>query len=222
VLKPGRESLWNSTRKVRGQKRSIGKTVCGICGILGNDEVDRVESMVLNMHHRGPDDSGVHREPGIALGMARLAIIDLSPKAHQPMGNAESTVWIVYNGETYNFQEERQALINKGYSFKSTSDTEVVLKMYEEYGDDFLLRIRGMFALAIYDKRRGPGKERLLLARDQLGIKPLLYAKAGSTFLFASELKAILTHKEYHKEPDYIAIHHYLIPLFRILLKFII
>jgi len=160
--------------------------MCGICGTFGENQQRSIERMVSAMRHRGPDDSGILREDGIALGMTRLAIIDLTPNAHQPMSNPEGNVWIVYNGETYNFLEEREILRKKGYPFKSASDTEVVLRMYEAYGDDFVLRMRGMFALAIYDKRRGPGKDRLLLARDHLGIKPLLYARVGSAFLFAS------------------------------------
>jgi asparagine synthase (glutamine-hydrolysing) len=124
--------------------------------------------------------------------MTRLAIIDLSDAAHQPMSNNDQTVWIVYNGEVYNFQDERRDLEARGYKFVSSSDTEVVLRLYEHYGDNFLLRLRGMFALAIYDKRRGSKRERLLLARDQLGIKPLLFARAGERLIFASELKALL------------------------------
>jgi asparagine synthase (glutamine-hydrolysing) len=166
--------------------------MCGICGVLGDSNRSVIEAMVLAMHHRGPDDSGIFQENGIALGMARLAIIDITPKGHQPMSNADGSVWIVYNGETYNFREERNILLKKRHSFNSTSDTEVVLRMYEEYGDDFLLRMRGMFALAIYDKRRGSGKERLLLARDHFGIKPLLYASVGSVFVFSSEMKPML------------------------------
>jgi len=176
--------------------------MCGICGVLGSSSRSSIEAMVSAMYHRGPDDSGIFQEDGIALGMARLAIIDITSKAHQPMSNANGSTWIVYNGETYNFREEREILIKKGYSFKSTSDTEVVLKMYEEYGDDFLLRMRGMFALAIYDKRRGSGKERLLLARDHLGIKPLLYARVGSKFLFSSEMKSMLASGLIEKEFD--------------------
>ncbi len=166
--------------------------MCGICGIIGNYDRQQIEAMVLTMHHRGPDDSGTFQETGIALGMTRLAIIDPTPNAHQPMCNPEGTIWIVYNGETYNFREERHLLRKKGYSFHSTSDTEVVLRMYEEYGDEFLLRMRGIFAFVIYDKRNGPGKERLLLARDHLGIKPLLYARVGSNFIFSSEMKSML------------------------------
>jgi asparagine synthase (glutamine-hydrolysing) len=165
-----------------------------------------VGPMVAAMRHRGPDDSGIVESGNVRLGMSRLSIIDLSPNAHQPMCNPEGTIWIVYNGETYNFKEEREILIRKGYSFKSASDAEVVLKMYETYGDDFLLRMRGMFALAILDKRRGAGRKRLLLARDHLGIKPLLYARVGSTFLFASELKAILASGLVKPEIDPIAL----------------
>jgi asparagine synthase (glutamine-hydrolysing) len=168
--------------------------MCGICGVFAFAQRGHynVEAMVSTMKHRGPDDSGIFQEGGIALGMARLAIIDLTPTGHQPMSNGDGSVWIVYNGETYNFREEREILIKKGHSFKSTSDTEVVLQMYETYGDDFLLRMRGMFALAIYDKRGGPGRERLLLARDHLGIKPLLFARTGGRIIFASEMKALL------------------------------
>jgi len=165
--------------------------MCGICGTWGEAGGKRVEDMVAAMHHRGPDDSGLFHDGRVALGIARLAIIDVSPAAHQPMANPDRTVWIVYNGETFNFRSERSLLEAKGHSFASTSDTEVVLRMYEQYGDDFLLRLRGMFALAIYDRRR-PGKERLLLARDKLGIKPLLFARTGKGFAFASELKALL------------------------------
>ena len=165
--------------------------MCGICGIQGNISKHPIEAMVSAMRHRGPDDSGIFHENTVSLAMARLSIIDTTPSGHQPMSDRSGSIWIVYNGETYNFQPERKLLEDKGYGFRSHSDTEVVLRMYEHYGDDFLLRMRGMFALAIYDKRR-PGQERLLLARDHLGIKPLLYANTGSHFVFASELKAIL------------------------------
>jgi asparagine synthase (glutamine-hydrolysing) len=166
--------------------------MCGICGIVGSSAPENIAGMVAAMHHRGPDDSGIFREDGIAMAMARLAIIDVTPSGHQPMANADKSIWIVYNGETYNFQEERQILLGRGHSFVSSSDTEVVLRMYEEYGDEFLLRMRGMFALAVYDKRCGQSRERLLLARDHLGIKPLLYARVGARFVFASEVKALL------------------------------
>jgi len=142
------------------------------------------------LHHRGPDDSGVLEDRNVTLGMTRLAIIDISHAGHQPMVTPDDQIRIVYNGELYNFREERALLEKLGYTFRSTSDTEVVLRMYEHYGDDFLLRLRGMFALAIHDKRSG--RERLLLARDQLGIKPLLYATVRGRLIFASEIKALL------------------------------
>lgn len=176
--------------------------MCGICGILGETSRQSIDAMLSAMHHRGPDDSGIFQEDGIALGMTRLAIIDTTPSGHQPMSNAVGTVWIVYNGETYNFLKERDILIEKGYSFVSTSDTEVVLRMYEHYGDDFLTRMRGMFALAIYDKRRGHSKERLLMARDHIGVKPLLYARIGSMFVFASEMKSMLASGMIEKRID--------------------
>jgi asparagine synthase (glutamine-hydrolysing) len=163
--------------------------MCGICGVWGNAGQEAVEAMISTMHHRGPDDRGVHVGSEAALGMTRLSILDLTPAAHQPMSNPEGTVWIVFNGEAYNHQSERELLESRGYTFTSRSDTEVVLRMYEHYGDDFLTRIRGMFALAIHDLR---DDERLLLARDQFGIKPLLYAEAGGRVVFASEMKALL------------------------------
>ncbi|MGO9950867.1 MAG: asparagine synthase (glutamine-hydrolyzing) [Dissulfurispiraceae bacterium] len=170
--------------------------MCGIAGITGNSSPESISAMVAAMHHRGPDDSGMYRDANIAMGMARLAVIDITSAGHQPMGNRNASIWIVYNGEMYNFRQEKSILEGLGHRFDTHSDTEVVLCMYEVYGDDFLLRLRGMFALAIYDKRKGKGKERLLLARDHLGIKPLIYCSAecsaGTHFLFASEIKALL------------------------------
>jgi len=180
--------------------------MCGICGIWNTLDKTALENMVAAMHHRGPDDKGVFNDTRAGLGMARLAVIDLNPTGHQPMSNPEKTIWIVYNGEVYNFQSERAYLEKLGYRFDSTSDTEVILRMYEYYGDDFLLRLRGMFALAIYDKRKGTGKERLFIARDQLGIKPLLYSERDGTLLFASELKAMLASGLVSREVDPVAL----------------
>ena len=162
--------------------------------------------MVAALHHRGPDDRGTYEDERVMLGMTRLAVIDLSTGGSQPMSNTQGTIHLVYNGELYNFQSERRILEDKGHSFSSRSDTEVVLRMYEHYGDDFLLRLRGIFALAIYDKRRGPRRERLLLARDHFGIKPLLYARAGDRLVFASELKALLASGLIDREIDPIAL----------------
>ena len=166
--------------------------MCGICGTWGRPDPAAVRAMVGAMHHRGPDDRGVWHDERIALGMARLSILDLSAAAHQPMATPDGGIHLVYNGETYNFADERRQLAAAGVPFTSHSDTEVVLRLYERHGDDFLLRLRGMFALALYDRRGGPGRERLLLARDQLGIKPLLYADSPGRLVFASELKALL------------------------------
>jgi asparagine synthase (glutamine-hydrolysing) len=180
--------------------------MCGICGIWDRPDKAALENMVTALHHRGPDDKGVYYDQRVGLGMARLAVIDLNPTGHQPMSNPEKTIWIVYNGEVYNFQSERDCLEKLGYHFDSTSDTEVILRLYEHYGDDFLLRLRGMFALIIYDKRKGEGKERLLIARDQLGIKPLLYSEAGGRILFASELKGMLASGLVSREVDPVAL----------------
>lgn len=166
--------------------------MCGIAGTWNFSDSVSISSMVSSLRHRGPDDQGIYIDKQVALGMTRLAVIDPHPSGHQPMSTPDGKIWIVYNGEIYNFKQERQILESHGYSFQSTSDTEVVLRMYEHYGDDFLTRLRGIFAFAIYDKRKGVGRERLLLARDQFGIKPLLYSKSGRIFLFGSEIKAMV------------------------------
>jgi len=180
--------------------------MCGIAGIWGGNNKEATARMVAALHHRGPDDTGFFTDRLVDLGMARLAVIDLNPTGRQPMANAEQTVWIVYNGETVNFAEQRALLEKQGQRFRSTSDTEVVLRLYELYGDDFLHRLRGMFALAIYDKRRGSGKERLLLARDHLGIKPLLYAEVSGKLAFASEIKALLASGLVDRQIDPVAL----------------
>jgi len=178
--------------------------MCGICGIIGKTtgREKRVKSMLKAMQHRGPDDFGVLDEKNLTVGMVRLSILDLSPLGHQPMSNPEKNIWIVYNGEMYNFQEEKAILENKGYKFRSHSDTEVVLNLYQEYGDNFLSRMSGIFALAIVDLRPGRGREKILLARDQLGIKPLIYTLRGKNFIFASELKCILASDLVKKNVD--------------------
>ena len=181
--------------------------MCGICGVLGSgDSREAVNNMVAAMHHRGPDDRGIIARGDATLGMTRLAIIDTTSGGHQPMETPDGLISIVYNGELYNFHSERELLNSKGYQFVSSSDTEVVLRMYEHYGDDFLLRMRGMFALAIHDRRRGPGREKLLLARDQMGIKPLLYAHTRGRLVFASEIKALLASGSITPEIDEVAL----------------
>ncbi len=176
--------------------------MCGICGVWGGQSRETLEAMVAAMHHRGPDDRGVFEDGCVGLGLTRLAIIDTSRAGHQPMYSEDGSITVVYNGELYNFREERRVLESLGHKFHSSSDTEVALRMYQHYGDDFLLRMRGMFAIAVYDKRGGPGRERLLLARDQMGIKPLLYARVGSQLVFASEIKALLASGLVAREVD--------------------
>ncbi len=166
--------------------------MCGIAGIWNYSDPDCIEMMVSAMQHRGPDDRGIYKNKQVALGMARLAVIDTHVTGHQPMSTPDGKIWIIYNGEIYNFRQERAILESHGFTFRSSSDTEVVLRMYEHYGDDFLIRLRGIFALTIYDIRKGTGHERLLLARDHFGIKPLLYSWSGKSLIFASEIKAIL------------------------------
>jgi asparagine synthase (glutamine-hydrolysing) len=185
--------------------------MCGIAGKIslagGTVSTEAVGRMCDAIRHRGPDDAGAYISPDgrVGLGHRRLAIIDLSPLGHQPM-RYRDRYEIVFNGEIYNFQEKRAALEQEGYRFASHSDTEVILALYDKYGKDCLKHLRGMFVFAIYDER----EQTLFCARDRVGKKPFKYFFDGKTFLFASELKAILTQPEYQREPDFVAIHHYL------------
>lgn len=166
--------------------------MCGICGKTGLGGTESVTAMVHAMQHRGPDYSGITEFSCATLGMTRLSVQDTSDAGNQPMHSSDGLVTIVYNGETYNVIELRNWLKKKGYIFSSRSDTEVLLNLYMELGDDFLKKLRGMFALAVLDCRGGPSREKLLLARDPFGIKPLLYAECGGEIIFASEIKALL------------------------------
>ena len=179
--------------------------MCGICGYISELQYERKVLKAMNdtMVHRGPDDSGVYQrtvDSGCQIGIAqrRLSIIDLSSAGHQPMFSEDGNIGIVYNGEIYNFCELRENLKKKGYSFHSSCDTEVILHLYEELGEKCLLELNGMFALAIVDFR----KERMILARDRMGKKPLYYyfpeKKRG--FAFGSELKPLMKFPEFHKE----------------------
>jgi asparagine synthase (glutamine-hydrolysing) len=162
--------------------------------------------MTVTLRHRGPDDEGVWANGPVGLGSRRLAIIDLSARARQPMSNEDGSLWITFNGEIYNFQELRAHLKAKGHAFRSDSDTETILHLYEEEGVGCLQRLRGMFAFAIWDA----GHRTLFLARDRLGKKPLFYYHDGRVFVFASEPKAILQDPRVRAEPDAEAIHHFL------------
>jgi asparagine synthase (glutamine-hydrolysing) len=162
--------------------------------------------MIGTLRHRGPDDEGVWSECRVGLAHARLSIIDLSPAAHQPMGSADGTAWITYNGEVYNFAEIRQELEALGYAFRSRSDTEVIINGWHAWGPKIFSRLRGMFALAIWDRR----SRRLVLARDRLGKKPLYYALTPTAFLFGSEIKAVLAWPGMERAADLEAIDGYL------------
>ena len=168
--------------------------MCGIVGFVGKNKESKkiIESMTNKLIHRGPDDFGYYIDEFCALGHRRLSIIDLNT-GKQPISDGKYT--IVFNGEIYNFLELKEEL-KKKYKFKTKTDTEVILKGYQEWGTDVLKKLRGMFAIAIWDNK----KKELFLARDQWGIKPLYYYKNGNTFMFASEIKALLEHPDFVKE----------------------
>ena len=185
--------------------------MCGIGGKLYFDPARPVEREVLErinvvQAHRGPDDAGIYCQGSVGLAHRRLCIIDLSPAGHQPMPNEDGTVWIVFNGEIYNFQDLRSRLAGRGHRFRSRTDTEVILHLYEEYGVDCLRFLRGMFAFAIWDAPR----HQLFLARDRLGVKPLVYQCDAEAFRFASEVKAILQDPSVEVRPDLTGISQYL------------
>lgn len=185
--------------------------MCGICGKINLDgrpvDEDLVRRMAATLSHRGPDDAGVYAKGGAGLGHRRLSIIDLSPSGHQPMCNEDGTVWIVFNGEVYNYQALRSQLLAQGHRFKSNSDTETIIHGYEEWGIEGILKhLRGMFAFAIWDER----DRTLFLARDRVGKKPLVYYLDKDCLIFGSEIKAILADDGVTRVPDFTAIHHYL------------
>lgn len=184
--------------------------MCGICGILKFGEQrptdDVLSRMTESLRHRGPDGGGVYLDDDIGLGHRRLAIIDLSPTGEQPMSNGDGTLWITYNGEIYNFAKIRHDLQQMGHVFRSRTDTEVILKAYEQWGIDCLSRLNGMFAFALWDT----SLRRLWLVRDRLGIKPLFYCRLPDRFLFASEIKAILCDPAVERRVNLTALHHYL------------
>jgi len=179
--------------------------VCGIAGFVGQGDRDLLERMVGTLVHRGPDDQGLWVEPGIGLGMRRLSIIDL-PGGRQPMANEDEALRVVFNGEIYNFRALRSDLLERGHRFRTQSDTEVLLHLYEEAGAASVERLRGMFAFALWDASR----KTLFLVRDRLGKKPLFYWHNNGLFLFASEIKALLCHPAVSRDVDWEAFHHYL------------
>lgn len=183
--------------------------MCGITGIYNFDKDDFVNSSVLEdlsrvIKHRGPDDRGIYCEKNIGLGIQRLSIIDLNT-GNQPIHNEDKTVWMVFNGEIYNYRELRKDLKEKHHRFYTNSDSEVIVHLYEEYGEEFVHYLNGMFAIALWDGR----KKKFLLFRDRLGIKPLHYCISDETLLFGSEIKSILKYPKFKKEINFEALSHY-------------
>ncbi|MCI0345458.1 MAG: asparagine synthetase B, partial [Chloroflexi bacterium] len=162
--------------------------MCGIYGIVRLDgqpaDAAPLAQMARLTRHRGPDDEGIHHDGPCAIGMRRLSIIDLAG-GRQPLANADGTLWLVANGEIYNFRELRRDLERLGHRFRTGSDCETILHLYAEYGDDFVRRLNGMFGFALWDAKR----RRLLVGRDRLGIKPLYVLHDGKRLAFASEAK---------------------------------
>ncbi len=183
--------------------------MCGICGKIDGKgrevHLRELKNMASAIAHRGPDDDGFYTKKGVGLGHRRLSIIDLST-GKQPISNEDGTVWIVFNGEIYNFLSLKKELLGRGHVFTTNTDTEVIVHLYEEMGERCVERLNGMFAFAIYDE-----KERLLLlARDRIGQKPMFYSSQPGSFLFASEVKGILAADGVDREIDVVAVHHYL------------
>jgi len=175
--------------------------MCGIAGLFNLDGVavapESLRGMIRMLSHRGPDDTGFHAENGVGLAHARLSIIDLAG-GHQPMSNEDGSLWITFNGEIFNYLELREELLGRGHKFLTRSDTEVILHLYEEKGEDCVQDLNGQWAFAIWDNQR----RRLFLSRDRLGVRPLFYTQANKTFIFGSEIKAIFANPGVPRELD--------------------
>lgn len=183
--------------------------MCGICGIVKNNKQDVQESTLRSMNdaiiHRGPDDQGYWTGDGCGLAMRRLSIIDVAG-GHQPITNEDGTIWVVFNGEIYNFKSIRDELTSKGHIFKTCSDTEVLVHLYEELGENMASKLNGIFAFALWDRK----KQQLMLVRDRVGVKPLHYSLTSEGLIFASEIKAILKNPSIRKSLDLISFNQYL------------
>ena len=181
--------------------------MCGICGFTGEADAGVLRRMTEVLAHRGPDDSGLYSDTNINLGHRRLSIIDLTTAGHQPMPNEDESIWITFNGEIYNYQELKTELEKKGHKFKSNTDTEAIIHLYEEEKENCVKKLRGMFAFAIWDAK---GKT-LFLARDRMGKKPLYYTTTpNKKIIFASEIKSILQHPNVKREVNENALHNFL------------
>ena len=179
--------------------------MCGIAGFAGLNAPDLLRRMTRLLTHRGPDDEGYFETEGVGLGMRRLSVIDVET-GRQPIHNEAGTVWAVFNGEIYNYLTLRQDLEQRGHRFVTNSDSEVIVHLYEEYGDDFMQSLRGMFTIALWDET----KDRLLLLRDRVGIKPLYYAQDAGQLYFASEMKALLAVPGVRRDVDQASFLKYL------------
>jgi asparagine synthase (glutamine-hydrolysing) len=184
--------------------------MCGICGVFFSQPIKHVDrdtlaAMNRQITHRGPDDDGFFVQDNVGLATRRLSIIDVQT-GHQPLSNEDGSVWIVFNGEIYNHQELRKDLEARGHRYRTHSDTESIVHLYEEYGINCVERLRGMFAFAIWDR----SKRRLFIARDRLGVKPLYYRYHGDVLLFGSEIKSILAYPGVHAEFDSSTLAEYL------------
>jgi asparagine synthase (glutamine-hydrolysing) len=185
-----------------------------MCGIVGQfnfrsgEPVSRetIKRMSTSIVHRGPDDCGAYFAGALGLGFRRLAILDLSPAGHQPMSDEEGKTWIVFNGEIYNFRELRQELRAKGHKFKSECDTEVIVQGYKEWGEGVLGRLNGMFGLAIWDEPA----QKLIVARDAMGIKPIYYSLWDGRLTFGSELRPVLAAQSSSPGVDPVAVNLFL------------
>ncbi|NUU97594.1 asparagine synthase (glutamine-hydrolyzing) [Marinitoga sp. 1138] len=179
--------------------------MCGFVGFSGQKNLDILKTMTNSIIHRGPDEEGFYYDEDINLGSRRLSIIDIK-SGKQPIHNETKDIWAVWNGEIYNFKELRNELLEKGHIFYTNhSDSEVIVHLYEEYDLNFVKKINGMFSIAIWDKKR----KKIILVRDRVGQKPLFYSILNNTIIFSSEIKAILKHPKYVKEPNFEAIYHY-------------
>ena len=180
--------------------------MCGIAGFYGFEDKQLLQNMTKLLGHRGPDQFGYYTDELVSLGHRRLSIIDLSEAGKQPMCNEDNSIWVVFNGEIYNFKKLREELEEAGHTFKSETDTEVIVHAYEEYGEDCVEKFNGCFAFAIYDSP----KKKLFLARDRMGIKPLYYTQVGNHFYFASEIKSMLNSQEVPRKVNLTALNYYL------------
>lgn len=180
--------------------------MCGIVGYLGQGNEEILKKMTASLKHRGPDDEGFYFKDNLGLGHRRLSIIDLAG-GHQPLSNEDDTIWLIFNGEIYNFQELRNKLKRKGHNFKTKTDSEVIIHLYEEKGEELCQELNGMFAFALWDEK----EKKLVLARDRLGQKPLFYSFINGSFVFASELRALFKNPLIKKEIDFDSLNKYLI-----------